>query len=89
MRTNTDWRRVTRAELCPICEKPDWCLLTGPKGNPTAAICPRIESNNRRGEAGWLHRLRDDDRWQPRRRTIRFERPTTPPIDFEQFATDC
>lgn len=71
MSTNTTWRRVTRAEHCPICRRSDWCLVIGAEGNPTAAICARIESSNRRGEAGWLHRLRDDDFWQPRRRIFR------------------
>ena len=89
MKATTDWRRVSRAEVCPICDRPDWCLLAGPEGNPTAAICARIESPKRCGEAGWLHRLRGDDRqWQPRRRTIRFERPAAA-IDFERFAVDC
>ena len=36
--------------------KPDWCLVNR-KG--TAAICQRVESPNRRGDAGWLHCLSD------------------------------
>lgn len=42
-----DWRRVTRAELCPVCGRPDWCLVTGPEGGLTAAICARTESPKR------------------------------------------
>lgn len=45
--------RVSRGNLCPICEKPDWCLSDG----KSWAICPRVESQQRWGEAGWLHRL--------------------------------
>ncbi len=87
---NSRWVRVSKSRCCPICERPDWCLITGPDGNPTAAICARIESDKRCGEAGWLHRLRDDDDWQPtRRRVIRFDKPKPAQIDFERFAADC
>ena len=43
-----------------MCGKPDWCIYVGPEDSPTAAICARIESPKRCGEAGWLHVLRDD-----------------------------
>jgi hypothetical protein len=48
--------RVSAAEPCPICRKPDWCLLATDR---TAAICARTEpgSVKRCGDAGWLHRL--------------------------------
>lgn len=46
--------RVSPSDPCPICAKPDWCLIA-PDGS--AAICARIESDKRCGEAGWLHRL--------------------------------
>lgn len=46
--------RVNGSRKCPICERPDWCLLS-PDGK--AAICTRVESKKRCGEAGWLHRL--------------------------------
>jgi hypothetical protein len=66
-----NWKRVTRACPCPVCRKPDWCLVAGPEGDPTAAICARVESPKRCGEAGWLHRLRDDPAWQPAKRFVR------------------
>lgn len=76
MTLNTSWLRVDKSHPCPICEHPDWCLLTGPEGNPTAVICARIESDKRCGDAGWLHRLRDDDAWRrPRRRTVQIATP--------------
>lgn len=61
------WRRVSRARPCPVCERPDWCLIAADDG---AAICARVESPKRVGEAGWLHRLRMDD-WRPARRFVR------------------
>ena len=39
---------------CPICGKPDWCLLAE---DASAAICARIESPKKMGSAGWLHKL--------------------------------
>ncbi|QDU95189.1 toprim domain-containing protein [Lignipirellula cremea] len=82
MRRDTPWRRVTRAERCPICDKPDWCLVNGPTGNPTEAICARNESDkivkSDKGleNVGWLHRLQVDDAWRPQRvRTVRVAPP--------------
>jgi hypothetical protein len=66
------WQRVSKRRPCPVCEKPDWCLFAGDPDNPDAAICARIESPRQCGEAGWLHRLRDDEpAWSPWTRTIR------------------
>lgn len=72
IRNANDWQRVSKRRPCPVCGHPDWCLITGPEGAPTAAICPRVESSQRAGEAGYLHVLRPDDGPQrPRRRTVR------------------
>ncbi len=67
MKSRNGWRRVSRALPCPVCQKRDWCLLSA-DGN--AVICARTESPKRCGEAGWLHRLRDNP-WQPARRVVR------------------
>lgn len=56
----SEWREASRAEHCPVCDKPDWCSLTGPEGAADAAVCMRIESENQRANGGWLHRLRVD-----------------------------
>jgi len=93
-RTQTDWRRVSKAERCPVCGKPDWCLVAGPQGNPTAAICARTESPKQCGEAGWLHVLRDDGpAWPPWRRTIRravrMMGDEKPLRDFARLAAEC
>ena len=85
-----DWKRVSKASPCPICGRPDWCLTVGPEHDPTAAICARVESTNRRGDAGWLHPLRADDRddWRrERRRFIAIPTPaSTDSIGFEALA---
>ena len=52
----TRWIRVSRRDVCPVCGRADWCLVAE---DGSAAICPRIESAKRCGEAGWLHRLAD------------------------------
>ena len=69
------WRRVSRRHRCPVCGRGDWCLVAGDPCNPRAAICARTESARRVGEAGWLHRLRDDGDRRSRRRTIRAAAP--------------
>jgi len=52
-----EWVAVNRSIPCPICLKTDWCLLhiDGKK-----VICPRIKSNVRLGEAGFLHKVHDN-----------------------------
>jgi len=66
-----DWQRVSKRQPCPICGKPDWCLFAGDPDRPVAAICARTESDQRAGEAGWLHRLGDDRLARfPRRRLV-------------------
>jgi hypothetical protein len=46
--------RVNKEHRCPVCGKPDWCLVAQ---DGTAAICARVEqgSKKRCGDAGWLH----------------------------------
>jgi len=66
--TDSEWREVSKGEPCPICEKPDWCSITGPEGLIEAAVCMRIESGNQRDNGGYLHRLRENNdakNWSP------------------------
>lgn len=67
-----EWQRVGRSKHCPICDHPDWCLIAR---DESAAICARIESSKRVGEAGWLHKLRDSDWRRPVMRTVRVAAP--------------
>ncbi len=50
------WVRVSRRNRCPVCDKPDWCLISQ---DGKAVICARNESDNPAGNkgAGWLHTL--------------------------------
>ena len=45
--------RVSKANRCPVCDKPDWCL----SDNEKWAICQRVESSEKWKGAGYLHRL--------------------------------
>lgn len=52
----TGFKAVTKRNPCPVCSKPDWCLIhvVG-----DYAICPRTEAGAIRlwGEAGYLHQV--------------------------------
>jgi hypothetical protein len=57
---NGNWQRVSRARPCPICKKPDWCLLAA---DGSKAICMRIEpgsyrtKKDRQGKHLYFHQL--------------------------------
>jgi hypothetical protein len=38
--SGTAWPRVSRTHPCPVCGKPNWCLVSA---DGTAAICQRVE----------------------------------------------
>jgi hypothetical protein len=50
----TNWIRVSKIHPCPVCGRPNWCLIAD---DGKAAICQRIESNRHIKEAGFLHIL--------------------------------
>jgi hypothetical protein len=56
---NNNLRRVTGANRCPVCGRPDRCIVAL---NGTMAICPRTPSERSAGEAGFLHRLTENNR---------------------------
>lgn len=69
-----EYRRPARGERCPICGRPDWCLLSREGGSePVSAICKREPSPISWGEAGYLHRLREGPL------QARCPRPVAPP----------
>jgi hypothetical protein len=53
-----NWIRTTRQKPCPVCGKPDWCLIAP---DNSAAICARIEEDaiKKCGDAGYLHILKN------------------------------
>lgn len=59
MSVPSGFRRVRRGDPCPVCGAPKGCLVED-KDEPTCAVCIRIESANRWGNAGCFHRLVDD-----------------------------
>lgn len=58
MKTNSDWRSVSRQCPCPICGKPDNCKVAR---DGSAVWCGRVEQGSDRQNAGgqFLHVLRD------------------------------
>ena len=57
-----NWRRVSADTPCPICGKPDWCLVSAEQpDDPQAVICSRIEKNCEASLAGsgYLHIRKD------------------------------
>lgn len=84
--TARSWKRVSRRRPCPICQKPDWCLVAA---DGSAVICPRTldGSVKRCGGAGYLHRLRDaDGRRRGRTRTIHVTAVPVPRADLSALA---
>ena len=58
-----NWIRTTNAGVdCPVCHKPDGCLLAADDpDNPKAAICIRIQDGCERPmDFGWLHILKPE-----------------------------
>ncbi len=83
MSTHSDWRRVSRSNPCPICGKSDWCSVSA---DGAVALCQRVESPKRIGDAGWLHRLTDDPRDYRRPvRTVRLAPERTSRADLPKL----
>lgn len=84
-----EWQRVSRAKPCPVCGKGDWCLVAR---DGSAAICPRVESGRRVGDAGHLHRLADlSARGLTRSRYVPLSGSPAAgdALDFAALAADC
>ena len=78
--------RVSKTNKCPVCGKPDWCLVAS---DGTAAICPRTPSEKRVGDAGWLHKF--EDLWKPVTPppTAKLEIPDTAPAGWSEACKVC
>ncbi|MEL7240077.1 MAG: hypothetical protein AAGK78_14565 [Planctomycetota bacterium] len=75
------YRPVTRRSPCPICGKPDWCIVAK---DGTHAICPRTVSSRPLGEAGYRHDLTD----RPARKAYFPSKPKRAP-EPEAPTLDC
>ncbi|MFX0198516.1 MAG: hypothetical protein ACFFCW_20545 [Candidatus Hodarchaeota archaeon] len=71
MSDNEKMQRVCKQNPCPICGKPDWCLVAP---DDSAAICARIKDGSVKqcGDAGYLHFLVDRPKNQQHRLQQRF-----------------
>lgn len=49
------WRRVTKKNRCPVCQKDGWCGFAD--DDPNVVICMREPSDKPTANGGWLHRL--------------------------------
>ena len=84
------WVRIADAGvICPICAKPDWCMVSSDDPeNPSAVLCSRISSNAIRevSGCGWLHIL--DHKRQSNETNNSVLRRTELPILIVEGATD-
>jgi hypothetical protein len=47
--------RVRKTDPCPICGKPDWCMISRDRA---VALCARISAGSfKKTKGGWCHRL--------------------------------
>lgn len=56
-----NWTRTSTETPCPVCGKPDWCMISAERPeNPRAVLCCRVRDGARRnlGTAGYLHILK-------------------------------
>lgn len=79
--------RVSRRNPCPICGKPDWCLIAR---DGSDCICARIESQKRAGDAGWLHVLGEQVKvYRPTRRERKQETNQDIFALFQKYTSNC
>ena len=76
---------VSASHPCPVCKKKDWCLIA-PDG--TAAICQRVESAKRCGDAGWLHRLVEPVSSPPTAKPKATAKPKDWPAEAAKYAAN-
>lgn len=82
----TQWKRVSKSCSCPVCGKPDWCMISS---DESAAICSRIESAKRAGNAGWVHRLQDKPYRRPQWRTTERRKQRRELSEIVEIAIGC
>ena len=78
--------RVTQQDKCPICDHPDWCMVSA---DGELAICPRVDEGSMRyiDGSGYLHRIKDAEPSHPRP-SVRRPGPRYH-IDAKRIAHEC
>lgn len=52
--------RVSNRNLCPVCDKPDWCLIVkDDRREVVSVICARVKSGKKAGDAGYIHQVKE------------------------------
>jgi len=86
------WVRVQEAGVeCPICAKPDWCMVSSDNpSDPSAVLCSRISEGSVRSisEAGYLHLRRDPGVDPTARRSVLRSTADSLPIIVCEGASD-
>lgn len=82
--TRSSWNRVRRDRPCPICGKPDWCMIAADR---LAVICARTESDKPAGQAGWVHRIGND--WTPRQWIPVSKPKPKPAVNLDELHDRC
>ena len=82
--------RVTTANPCMICEKPDWCMYSE---DGQVAICARVSEGSKKkcGDAGYLHLLTNDQRTDLRkvkRQAFKVADRPKAEVDFSKLARE-
>jgi len=54
MKAKTKWVRVSRANVCPVCQHSDYCTLSE---DGAVVKCMRIESPKPVAKGGWIHEM--------------------------------
>lgn len=77
--------KVTTARPCPVCDKPDWCMIAA---DGTAAVCNRTDAGSVKqlDGGGWLHRLTDPVDTTPTPANKKTSFKSTPPEDWHATA---
>jgi hypothetical protein len=76
--------RVSKHRRCPVCGKADWCLIAA-ESPPVRAVCQRVNSPIRFGDAGFLHAWGEAHR--PDQRMIRLRIAVPAATTHDRFRT--
>jgi len=77
--------RVSKASPCPVCGRPDWCLVAA---DGSVAICQRVADGAvKKTNAGWLHRLNEPHGVPSSGRLQRGSSSGTPSLPLKGYST--